>query len=464
MTRLRTYDRLTADELDRVQGAKLTRLVDRLRTEPWYAERLGHLPQRLTREDIRRLPTTSKSDYITDQEEHPPFGRRLAVPESRVAMSHVTGGTSGLGRETHGLTWRDVEACGHLSGFAYQWAGLGYSEPAVFNIGMSNATGGNAMLRGIQSIGHVQTLIAHLGFKDRLRHLLTFPPVGMFGTPSAINGLATAAHELGIDLKESLPRLRFLLTAAEPYPVEWAMTMEEVWGARLHEDYGATQSASSISASTCERGAVVDGARGFMHLYEWSFLFEVLDPDSEEETPPGEFGELVITTLDKEASPVLRYRTRDRVRFLGRDACPCGRSAAVIECGSITRYDDMLKIKGQNVFPAQMEALLFSRPEVRELRGRIRIDERGRDDLLLEVALSPGTPEDLLTELALAFRNEFNIRPTIRAVDLTDLPVWSSPEAKARRFIDERFDQLAQVTPGSVSTSATRDDVREAGR
>lgn len=443
---MRTYDRLSRQELRAIQTAKLARLVDRLREDSYYSSRLSHLPVQVTLDHLSQIPTTDKREYLIDQDRNPPFGSRLGVPRSEVAMAHMTGGTSGQGRETHGLTWRDVEATGHLSSFAFKWAGLKFQEPAAFNIGFSNSTGGNAMLRGIQALGNVPTLVAQMGFKERLEFLQAFPPVGMFATPSAINGLAKTASDMGINLREALPSLRFLLTAAEPYPVGWAMAMEETWGAKIFEDYGATQTASSIAASTCEYGAITAGGRGRMHLYEWAFIFEIIDPATGNSCAPGEFGELVITTLDKQASPVLRYRTRDRVKYLGMEGCACGRELMAIECGSITRYDDMLKIKGQNVWPAEMEAQVFRHMSVREFAGVVRIDDKGRDQLVLKIACTTtADPDALSSQIAEEFHTEFNITPTIEFVELNELPQWSSPEAKARRFTDVRSEGLSAM-------------------
>jgi phenylacetate-CoA ligase len=437
---------LTADRLDRnrllqLQDRKLATLGDRLRTNDYFA---GRLPSGvLTRDSIRDVEPVGKDEILADQQEFPPFGRRLGVPRDHVAMVHSTGGTSGRGREIYGLSERDVEAVGVISSVAFGWAGLRTGEPAAFNVGFSNSSGGNCMLRGIQGIGATPILIGHESFAKRIELLMQFPPVGMYGTPSAINGLATTATAEGIDLRAELAALRFLLTSAEPYPLAWGAAMEDQWGAQLFEDYGLTQSASSICASTCELGAIVDGERGRMHMYEWPFYFEILDPESFMPVAPGEWGEVVVTTLDKEASPVLRFRTRDRVRFLGTDACACGRELATIEAGSITRYDDMIKIKGQNVWPAEMESTLFALPQVVEFSGVVGISDKGRDELRISVAVQEGSDVHALgTQVRSAFKTQFNFTPEVTVVALDSLASWDSPDRKARRFTDVRHDDL----------------------
>src|SRR5206468_806829 len=161
-------------------------------------------------------------------------------------------------------------------------------------------------------------------------------------------------------------------------------------------------------------------------------LFEILDPDSAEPVDAGEWGELYITTLDKEASPLLRFRTRDRVRSLGCGRCACGRELHSIEAGTITRYDDMLKIKGQNVWPADMESLLFSLPEVGEFSGEIAIGPKGRDELYLRVAPARGHDASLAETIRSSFKTRFNITPQVELVSIEELPDWSSPELKSR--------------------------------
>lgn len=449
MTRIPAVDRLDRPDLLAVQDAKLGRLGDRLLDNPFFADRVKAVGGRLDRRRLRDVPPVEKADLLDDQQAAPPYGRRLGVDPADVAMVHTTAGTSGRGQEIYGLTWRDVEAVGYLSAVAFRWAGLHPGEAAAFHIGMSNSSGGNAMSRGIQAVGQTPVLVGHLGFRERLALLASYPVVGMYASPSAINGLHRVAQADGLDLRAVLPRLRFLLTSAEPYPVRWAAAMEAAYGATLFEDYGATQSASSICASTCERGALhttPDGpARGRMHFFEWSVLVEFVDPDTLEPAEPGQDAEMLLTTLDKEASPLLRFRTRDRVRYLGHEDCPCGRSLAAIVPGGITRFDDLLKIKGMNVWPMDMESALFELGPVAEFSGEVRIGDTGRDELLLAVALHPGADEPaLVAAIRATFKARFSLTPQVRVVDAAALPEWHTPEHKARRFRDLRGQDLAR--------------------
>jgi phenylacetate-CoA ligase len=431
---------LARGELEALQDARLARLGERLARNEFYRDRIAAVGGRLDRERIRDIEPTTKEDFLADQDAAPPYGLRLGVEPSQVAMVHTTAGTSGHGKEMHALTWEDVETAGYLSSVAFQWAGLRYAEPAVFHVGMSNSSGGNAMLRGIQAIGNTPVMVGQGGFGERLELMHQFGPVGMYCTPSALNGLTRSAEDEGYDLAADFPALRFVLVSAEPYPIDWTRRMEEAWGVRVFEDYGATQSASSICAATCAGGAVIDGHRGTMHLFEWAFLFEIVDETSLEPVAPGEYGELLITSLVKRASPVLRFKTRDRVRFVGAEPCGvCGRSMISLECGTITRYDDLLKIKGNNVWPVDMESLVLAERAVREFAGSVVIGESGRDELILSISVGESADRDFESRLVASFKARFNITPKIELVAIEALPQWFSPERKARRFRDERL-------------------------
>jgi phenylacetate-CoA ligase len=448
---LLTADRLSRAQLHAVQARKLSSLGERLSNNTFYGPRLRAARGTLNHQTLRDVEPITKEDVLADQAAHPPFGARASVDPSLIEMIHTTGGTSGRGREIYGLTAHDVEAVALLSSLAFEWAGMALGDPVAYNVGLSNSSGGNCMISAVKALGRSPILIGHAGFEERLELLKRFPPVGMYGTPSAINGLARTAEDLGFDLRAELADLRFILVSAEPYPLQWAEAMEEAWGARLFEDYGLTQSGSSICAATCERGAAPDGRRGHLHLFDWTFLWEVLDPKTLEPVPAGEEGELVLTTLDKQASPVVRFRTNDRVHYLGRE-CPCGRELMSIETGTISRYDDMLKIKGQNVWQRDIEAVLLANRAVVEFEGRVVIGGKGRDDLILRIA--PADAADsagLASAIRTEFKRQFNITPVVELVAGSELESYHSPERKARRIRDDRQAGLSETHDSATS-------------
>jgi phenylacetate-CoA ligase len=202
--------------------------------------------------------------------------------------------------------------------------------------------------------------------------------------------------------------------------------------------------------SNCEQGAVTDGRRGLLHFYEWAALLEVLDPETLDPVGPGEAGELVVTLLEKEASPLVRFRTRDKVVLMPHEDCPCGRDLRAIEAGTVSRWDDMVKIKGENVFPHEVDEIIFARPGIAEYQGRVTIGAAGRDVAEIRVALvgSAGEPGTLLDRLRQELKARTNITFDLRTVPLDELPQWTTPDVKPRRWIDER---QARLAAGAVS-------------
>src|SRR5690606_26256010 len=162
---------------------------------------------------------------------------------------------------------------------------------------------------------------------------------------------------------------------------------QDFWGFTLHEGYGSTQGAGFI-CSTTERGVVgKDGGRGAMQCFDWHVIVEVIDPETGAHVEPGEFGEVVLTNLDIEGSPVVRFRTGDRVRLLPAGSAGNGRSWTCIESGTIGRYDDMMKIRGNNVWPSAVDIAVFAQPEVAEYVGRVFVDDKARTEVVVKVGL-----------------------------------------------------------------------------
>lgn len=439
---MQPIDRISRDRLDKIQLAKLSALVDRLRDNPFHRSRIGGPVESL--EYIKGIDPFNKRDMLAEQAAHPPFGDVLSVDRAEVAEIHFTSGTSGFQKEVHGLTRVDAFTLGTLSSHAFAWAGMRTGDTAAFNVVITNSAAGQAMYRGISAIGSSPVLIAGASsFEERAEILRRYPVNGLYGTPSAINGLAAALERDGNGGCADLG-LNFILVTAEAFPLEWVRRTEELWNTKVFEAYGATQTGSALAAATCERGARVDGGRGVMHLFDWSFLFEVVDPTTLAPVDVGEYGELVVTTLDKQATPLLRFRTGDRVRYMGTD-CGCGRQTMMIESGTVGRFDDMFKIKGNNAWASDMEALLFSRGDIDDFRGTVRLDDRSRDNLFLEVAIHPNVVSDkVVDEVRRSFKDQFGFTPAVAIVERDSLPVWGgSAEKKARRFLDARGEGLA---------------------
>lgn len=448
--RLRAAERLSRGEMQAAQWSRFTECLQRwYATNPFYRERLkaaGVTPDQIvTRDDLRRVPLVSKAELIDDQRTAPPYGRRLGVPDTSVYRIAMTGGTSGGEKIVQPLTEADAAVSGALTATAFRWAGAQPDDIITFNVGISNHTGGWTFYSAARLLGRVPYVIGHAGFAERVDLMRRFGVHGMFATPSTLNGLTATCHELGAEPRELFPDIRYILLGAEAYPVEFARRMEAEWGAQLHEDYGSTESHSAACASTCSRGAVDGEGRGRMHFYESAFLFEVIDPETGKHVEAGEAGLLVFTTLDKDASPMLRYDTQDRVVWEPAEACTCGLPFSAMRCGFIGRWDDMLKVKNTNIAPSQVDEIVFSIPGVAEYQGEVYIGARGRDEVRLRIAFEDETAatSEVVSRLAERLRADLEVRFEIVPVAKDELPRFMTAERKARRWTDRRQEQLA---------------------
>ncbi len=428
--------------LEAYQWSKLVRQLDYLvSSNPFYRDKLsvaGVEPDKIrTWEDFRAMvPMTRKDELIADQERFPPFGQRLGVPRQRIAQVNLTGGTSGAGQEVHALTAADVEVTGSTYSCGCYWAGLRPGDAVLNTIPVSVSAAGQWMYRSFAQQRLLQLPVGVYDTSQKLQLGLRFGAKAVAATPSYLMTMRHVAEQEGIDLPAS--PIASILTATEAFSVAWARQVEEAWGGQLFEWYGATQ---RLVAWTCERGAIHGDQHGVLHFLPHLTVFEVLDPDTGEHVAPGEVGEVVGTYLESEASPLLRFATGDRVRFLGWNCCPCGRPLPGIESGTIVRYDDMLKVRGVNFWPAAVDAVVLAQPHIDDYRGRVFMDERQREQIELMIQFQPGTTteaiEEASTHLQRRVADQVGLRVTVRAAALAE-GEFRDERTKARRWKDER--------------------------
>ncbi len=455
--------RLSREDLERLQFAKLQRQLDRLyHTNPFYRAKLAAAaaqPDRITSMQAFRdlVPLSTKAEFLADQEASPPFGTRVGVPHDEVALVNMTGGTSGQGQEVYGRTYADVVVQGFLHCLPWFMAGL---RPGHFGMNCVPAggltTGGWGPPDGLRIAGAAAIHVGGAMTTDaKIAMMRRFPNVNfIYASTNYVMTLAEGLRRAGIDPREAFPELKTIFIVAEAYSVEWAQRMKAFWGADIHEGYGSTQ-AAGFSHVTCEHGVIdANGNRGIMHAFEWHTLVEIIDPDTGKPGEPGADGEMIITNLDIVGSPVLRFSSRDKARFMPWTACSCGRPWNGVETGTIGRYDDMMKIRGNNVWPSAIDAAVFAFPEVEEYSGRVFVDEAGRTEVEMTVALTPqgqalvaDERDRLLAAMAERIKERTNIRMKIRTANREDLPNFAY---KARRWRDERqegYRQFAKQDP-----------------
>lgn len=444
---------LERDQLLDLQWRKLRyQLAWLVERNPFYAARLrnaGIEPHTIRSIDEfrERVPFCDKGDLLADQQVHPPFGSRLGVRPDQVVMTYLTSGTSGVGQEVYGHTWSDAILSGtkYLEGPLY-WIGLRKGDRIFAMTPVATLAFGLMVMETFRLAGFQPFEVFTMPSAAKLELMQRFPPHALVITPVHLARLTMICADQGIDQRESYSSLKGILIAGQAYPTELAARCEEAWGTKLFETYGSSQGNGHM-ATTCEYGAVTpEGGRGGMHIYEHRILLEVLDPDTGEHVSPGEEGMAVVTSLEEEGSPLLRFRTNDRVRYLGH-GCPCGRSWAMIEAGTVSRFDEMVKVRGMNIWPQAVDGVVFARSEIDEYVADVYVDDQELERIHLRYALTEEARlamgdvarQQLGYELVQSLKVRTNVTFDLSEVSRSELPVF---EFKAVRWTDTRQQDL----------------------
>ncbi|MFQ6014585.1 MAG: phenylacetate--CoA ligase family protein [Anaerolineae bacterium] len=445
-------DTATREELLAVQLKRLKYQMEYVyHNSPFYRRRFDKAKVRpediKSADDLRRLPLLTKRDLLEDQAENPPYGSRLCVSEDKINMVILTSGTSGVGQEVYAMTRMDVEFGGSAWTNWYYRCGLRKGDQLLLTWPLGTNSGPQGAFLGAYKLGANAFPIAPYDTKTKIEtYMKKFDPVGLLVTPAYLSHLTILCQEMGLEPRKAFPHLKTIMIATEAYPITWAEKMEEVWGAKIHELYGNTQQ-GGLAAGDCEKGAVYEGRRGCLHMDEWNTLFEVLGRESGEPVSSGQEGELVLTNLNREGSPLVRFRTEDRVIYLSHKECDCGRPTACLEAGTIARYDDMMKIKTQNVWPEAVDAVIFAYEEVDEYNGRVWVDDRGREQVTISLEFKNIPLADDLKKQRIAQIEEELRRNTGVSMAVEEVPYGTLERFifKTRRWTDERKKGLERV-------------------
>ncbi|HEV7534538.1 MAG TPA: AMP-binding protein, partial [Acidimicrobiia bacterium] len=411
------------------------RLLERAATNPFYRPRLaaaGVSAERLT--DLARwrdVPIVDKAALVGDQEEHPPFGRRLGVDPAAVRQLHLTSGTSGFGQEAFALSDGDLDVSGSTWRWCFDDVGLRPGQLFVTFYPVTFLAYGRSVLEGSRVSGVPVFSMAGVDRSLALGLLRRLQPTALGARPALFGLLAEELDRHGISPREAFPTLSAVVCSGIAPGVVAATEAE--WDVTVHEVYGSSQ-AGGLIASTGPEGAAPEGSAGVMRLMEPHFLVEAVDPETLEPVEEGE-AELLLTCLDRIASPVIRFRTRDRVQIVPAGSYGERRPLRGIRCGAVDRFDDMLKIRGNNVWPAQLDEALLAHPSIADYRADVTLDSRAVDVLTVRVRPVSAVTGDggLEAELQRRVKLATNVTPTIEWVP--DLPV---PEMKPRRLADRR--------------------------
>ncbi|MCM3572658.1 AMP-binding protein [Mesobacillus subterraneus] len=341
------------ESIEEIQLQRLKAVVEKVAQRvPFYKKKFADVnfsPDRLNSlEDLEALPFTEKHDLRN----HYPFGL-FAVPQSELVRVHASSGTSGKPTVV-GYTQNDIEMWAEIVARAIA---LGGGEPGNFlhnAYGYGLFTGGLGLHYGSEKLGMVTVPVSGGNTQRQIMLIEDFKPQVICGTPSYIMNIAETMEEMGTDPRET--SLKYGIFGAEPWSEEMRKALEEKLGIKACDIYGLSEVIGPGVASECHE------AQAGLHVAEDHFLVEVIDPETLKPVPEGEEGELVFTSLTKEAFPVIRYRTGD-IASVTKEKCSCGRTT--VRMSRVKgRIDDMLIINGVNVFPSQIEHCLLTVPEL----------------------------------------------------------------------------------------------------
>ena len=414
-----------------LQLARLQDTVARLYARvPFYRDKLA--AAKLRPEDVRsladlaRLPFTRKDELRQTY----PYGL-LACPREDVVEIHTSSGTTGT-PVVGAYTAADIKLWSEVMARTLAMAGCTAADTVQNGYGYGLFTGGIGVHYGARRIGANILPISSGNTRRQLMVMRDFGPTLLTCTPSYALFLAEAAREEGFDLRE-LP-LKAGCFGAEPWSETMRSEIETKLGLRAHDIYGLTELIGPGVAAEC---AYRDG----LHFNEDYFYPEIVDPDSGEVLPEGAKGELVITSLGREGSPLLRYRTRD-ITYLMREPCACGRTTTRIH-RLLGRTDDMLIVRGVNCFPSQIENVLLriegTQPHYQIVidRGATHLDEIEVQVEVEEAIFSDLTSgmESLRKRIHAELKSELGLSARIKLVEPRSI---ARSEGKAKRIIDRR--------------------------
>jgi len=425
------FETLPREAVESLQLKRLRQVVERVyATVPFYRrsfEAAGVTPAQIrSLDDLRRLPFTLKADMRDNY----PYGL-FAVPLEQIVRIHASSGTTGKPTVV-GYTRRDIDNWSELMARSFAAAGVHRGDVIHNAYGYGLFTGGLGAHYGAERIGASVIPMSGGQTKKQLMIMQDFGSTVLTCTPSYCLFLAEAAREEGLDIREF--KLRVGIHGAEPWSEQLRAEIEEKLNIKAIDVYGLSEILGPGVAIEC-----IEAQCG-LHIWEDHFLPEIIDPETGVSLPHGEQGELVITTLTKEGIPLIRYRTRDITRILP-EPCACGRTHLRLERMS-GRSDDMLIIRGVNVFPSQIESVLF-RIEGVEPHYQLLVDrEDNLDTLEVQVEVNEATFSDEIKQLqGLSGKIRKDIKELLGVtcnVKLVEPKTIARSEGKAKRVIDRR--------------------------
>jgi phenylacetate-CoA ligase len=423
-------EEMPKDELQKMQYKLLKSLVYRLYSfSPFYHDRMKE--QKVHPDDIKQFSDVKKLPFMFKRDLRDGYPDKIfTASQEELVRYHVSSGTTGKPTVV-GYTQNDIDLWTTSLARALTSCGLGRGDVIQVSYGYGLFTGGLGLHYGAERIG-ATVLPTSVGNTERQIELMQdLGSTAIACTPSYLLHMGEVAEKMGVSIKKDT-KLRTGILGAEPWTEGMRNRMQDWLGIKAYDIFGTSELSGPMFTECTEQ-------KGF-HVWSDIALTEILDPKTEEPVAPGEKGELTVTILRKEALPMIRYRIGD-ITSMDESVCPCGRTHPRIQ--RITgRVDDMLIIRGINVFPSQVEYALMGIPEVGQ-HFQIVVERKGAlDDMLVRVELNRESFSDKITDIMAIrqkiehrLRNSLNVMAEVELVEPGSLPRF---EGKSKKVIDKR--------------------------
>ena len=423
------YETLSHEELKALQLERLKATVKHCMNSEFYRKRFaeaGLTPDDIqSLDDLRKIPFTTKQDLRDTY----PFGM-ASVPLRQCVRLHSSSGTTG--NPTVILhTQRDLDEWANAVARCLWMVGLRPDDVFQNSSGYGMFTGGLGFQYGAERLGALTVPAAAGNSLRQIKFIKDFGTTAIHAVPSYVTRLYEVMQQEGVDPRRDT-KLKVLAIGAEPHSEEQRQRIEQMMGVKAYNSFGMSEMCGPGVGFECQE-------QNGLHFWEDYYIVEIVDPETLEPVPDGEIGELVLTTINREAMPLLRYRTRDLTRVLGR-TCPCGRNHIRLD-RMRGRSDDMIVLRGVNIFPIQIEKILM---QFKELASNYLITlttDADNDNMTVEVELEELFTDDyqrlisLEKEIKRRLKDEILLTPYVRLVPKGTLPV---SEGKAVRVVDKR--------------------------
>ena len=431
------HETMPREQIEALQARKLRNLVQWTeRRVPWQAERLRAAGVRAdsirSLDDLRRIPMMTRDEWMAAQFQDPPFGPLLAAPQEAAMRYHLTSGTTGRIPLQVLDGMKDWEWIAEMWCYAFWGFGVRPSDIVFFAFSYGTFVGFWGAHYACEKLGCLVLPGGNMTTEARVKQIMSMKATVVCSTPTYALRMAQEARQMGVDLANG--PVRKLILSGEPagsIPATKKL-IEEAWGAKAADTAGMTE-VGTIMIFECAKQP------GGTHIIEDHYIEEVVNPETGDPVPYGELGERLITSFGRGFIPVLRYRTRDLVVRVPASKCTCGRTFDIYEGGIRGRVDDMKLVRGTNVYPRAVEAIVREFKEVDEFRIHLFTRDAIQDEIevLVEIPDRSVDADGLLRRLGTSLSEAHEgLRFGVRQVEPGSLPRF---ELKAKRLQDDRI-------------------------